>query len=223
MCNCNKTPNMISVVTKALQRKFPEQNLILEEIITEDINDLNNPRYIGENFASFFFGNLICMDDTNYLSMETDTHQFYNIFKFDNNQTIDRDIIFSCAEALLIEDNEQSEECKFTFYGWHIYVEGSTVGQPDEPLKLFKASSASIDLCVDDATPLYKDVDLYHDGVNTLPDIGDTIYTDSEGTELFVPNDPVTEHFYIGQNPSVNGSDFLKVDENSQRIEIVCK
>ncbi len=121
MCNCNKTPNMISVITKALQRKFPEHDIIVEELISQDINDFNQQRFLDENTpASWFFGNLYCdfNGDINIPYLVLDNFQI-GIFgeKTEN-------LFFNRIQPKT-SDGDNVSKLDLIFYGWQIYLKDS--------------------------------------------------------------------------------------------------
>ncbi len=127
MCKCNnKHPNMLSTILGGLKRKFPEYKFIVEEMVSSDINDFNNPLYLDKGvIVSWFFGNI-------------QSNEYNNLGFYFEGQSLDiekygvKDILFDTLDA----------EVSFLFYGWSIRVEGAKPELPESQLMYYLANLA---------------------------------------------------------------------------------
>lgn len=212
MCKCNNLhPNMLSTVLCALKNEFPNYNWRAEKVMYNIKKAMPITQWLDVNqHGSFFFGNLIVELSAN----EKLTLSQNGIIKTLENGTFEsKDLLFS--ELLTYTNDVLDHSVNFVFYGWYIYAEGTTSEQPTN-LKSFYVSDATGDACnYPDLSPYNRQ--LWHNGANDMPQYGDIIYNDSQGTSL-------ATQFAGNDNAQFPNLDYLKTDGlTAEMLEVVCK
>ena len=103
--------------------------------------------------------------------------------------------------------------------------ENESVIPPESTLTAFNVSNIDnpIDACETLSSPLSPDT-LYHDGDGPRPALGDTVYIDEFGVNIYVSPDSSNDNRDLYMGPSINNTNnFLRTDSNGKRRLLLCE
>jgi len=202
---------MLSTVLCALKDKYPNFNWKIKKALYNKKSDVPSLRWIDVNeHGIFFFGNLIC----ELANDEKLTLSQNGIIKTLENGTFEhKDLLFS--ELKTFTNDVEDNDINFVFYGWVISASETSTEQPTN-LKSFYVSDATGNACdYPDLSPYNRQ--LWHNGANDMPQYGDIIYNDAQGTSL-------ATQFAGVDNAQFPDLEYLRTDDvTGEMLEIVCK